>query len=321
MNYIQHVNACLRACVDRTDGPLVLFGQNLAAGSRIGGLGAGLADGPGRRVINMPNVENTQVGMGLGLMLSGVSSIFMMKQQDFLLLGLDHVVNTYNAVRQSPPGASFTILAIVVDSGYEGPQSCINNLSDLCSLSRVQGFAATNGADVAPVFDAHLIAPGFRLIAISQRLFRQDLIDPPGRATPEIGTEIFRYTRGNSVTIVACNFAFPQALEIYRACEEIGSDASLFSVNAMLPTSWDPILEDLRRTRRLVLIDDSKSVNRTSDRLMTEATAICGADAIVALRREASEVWYRPNPDAMTVDSASVLERLGLARRARSGTG
>ena len=42
MNYIQHVNACLRASVEKAEGELVLFGQNLAAGSRIGGLGAGL---------------------------------------------------------------------------------------------------------------------------------------------------------------------------------------------------------------------------------------------------------------------------------------
>jgi pyruvate/2-oxoglutarate/acetoin dehydrogenase E1 component len=299
MNYIQHVNSCLRTCVARTDGPLVLFGQNLAAGSRIGGLGAGLTEAPGRHVINTPNVENTQVGMGLGLMLSGVSSIFIMKQQDFLLLGIDHIVNTYNAVRRNPPRASFTILAIVVDTGYEGPQSCINNLSDICSLSRVQGFVASNSADVAPMFDAHLIAPGFRMIGVSQRLFRQELIDPPGPATPELGTEIFSYARGDAATIVAFNFAFPQALEMLAASEREGRSASLFSVNAMLPASWEPILADLRRTKRLVLVDDSKGANRTSDRLIAEATEICGAENIVALRRDASEVWYRPNPDVM----------------------
>ena len=48
-------------------------------------------------IINTPNLENTLVGTGFGLMLSGLQAAFFMKQQDFLLLGVDHLVNTYNS--------------------------------------------------------------------------------------------------------------------------------------------------------------------------------------------------------------------------------
>jgi pyruvate dehydrogenase E1 component beta subunit len=315
MNYIQHVNSTLRAIVERSAEPLVLFGQNLAAGSRIGGLGAGLGDGPNRRVINTPNAENTQVGMGLGLMLSGVNSIFMMKQQDFLLLGLDHVVNTYNALRRTKPAASFTILAIVVDSGWEGPQSCLDNLSDLCSLARVPGYVATNRLDVERVFAAQLIAPGFRLLGISQRLFRQDVIEPPGPITADARADIIAYAHGKDATIVAFNFAFPQALELFDTARAAGASPSLFSVNAALPESWTPILDDLRTTGRLVVVDDSKSANRTSDRLIA-AAAVCPVGSIVAATREFSDSWFRPNADTMSVDAAAVLKRLGIAARA-----
>lgn len=312
MNYVQHVNTVMRAAVERTKGPLVVFGQNVAAGSRIGGLGQGLANGPNRFVINTPNVENTQVGVGLGLMLRDVSSIFIMKQQDFLLLGLDHIVNTHNAVRRRSLSASFTILAIVVDSGYEGPQSCLNNLGDFCSLSRVPGFVATNSHDVRSVFDAHLVAPGFRLIGVSQRLFREAVIEPAGPVTAYAGAEMFAYAFGDEATIVAFNFAFPQAQQFYAALREAGATASLFSVNAMLPSTWEPILADLRRTRRLVVVDDSKSVNRACDRLTSEAAAICHAGSIVTLSRNFAEDWYAPNPDTMRVDPSEVMERLGI---------
>jgi pyruvate dehydrogenase E1 component beta subunit len=325
MNYVQCVNAALRAGVERTAGPLVVFGQNVAAGSRIGGLGQGLANGPNRFVFNTPNVENTQVGMGLGLMLRGVSSIFIMKQQDFLLLGLDHIVNTHNAVRRRPLTASFTILAIVVDSGYEGPQSCLNNLGDFCSMARVPGFVATNSRDIQAVFDAHLVAPGFRLLGVSQRLFREAVIEPPGPVTASAGGEMFAYGSGADATIVAFNFAFPQAMKLQGAIEEAGADASLFSVNAMLPSTWEPILADLRRTRKLVVVDDSKSVNRASDRLVVEAARICPADSIVALTRSFAEDSYAPNPDTMHVDPAPVLATLGIGtiapRRERMGGG
>ena len=60
-------------------------------------------------VLNTPNVENTLVGFGFGMMLNGVNSVFFMKQFDFLLLGMDQLVNTYNVIRQNEPKASFTI--------------------------------------------------------------------------------------------------------------------------------------------------------------------------------------------------------------------
>jgi len=251
-------------------------------------------------------------------MARGVSSVFMMKQQDFLLLGIDHLVNTYNVIRMRRPEASFTILAIVVDSGWEGPQSCLNNLDDFCSISHVPGFVASNREDVARVFDAHMVAPGCRILGVSQRLFKQEVIEPPGPARSDASAEIFSYARGRDATVVAFNFAFPQALDIHAAAARAGVSISLFSVNAMLPSTWTPILDDLQRTRRLAVVDDSKSANRASDRLLAEAAAVCELDAIVTERRTYSDSWYRPNADLMTVDADAVLDRLGILRRARS---
>ena len=44
--------------------------------------------------INTQNSENSLIGFGFGLMLSKINSIYLVKQLDFVLLGLDHIVNT-----------------------------------------------------------------------------------------------------------------------------------------------------------------------------------------------------------------------------------
>ena len=106
MNYITHVNALIKAKV-AGHSPLVMFGQNIAAGSCVGGLTRGLKSRDGHHVLNTPNCENTLVGTGFGLMLNGVSSLFLMKQQDFLLLGIDQLVNTYNLIRRRKLKSSF----------------------------------------------------------------------------------------------------------------------------------------------------------------------------------------------------------------------
>ena len=69
-----------------------------------------------------------------GLMLNNVSSVFFMKQLDFLLLGIDHLVNTYNIIRSVKKylKSSFTIMPIIVDNGFQGPQSSFNNFGDIC---------------------------------------------------------------------------------------------------------------------------------------------------------------------------------------------
>ena len=108
MNYVQYVNSLLKDVVKENESA-VLYGQNIDAGSCLSGLTRGISDLNKGITINTPNVENTLVGVGFGLMLRGVNSVFFMKQLDFLLLGIDHLVNTFNVIRQTQPNSSFTI--------------------------------------------------------------------------------------------------------------------------------------------------------------------------------------------------------------------
>ena len=150
MEYIEFVNKNISQKILESE-RVVLFGQNISAGSCLSGLTRNLQVKKGDYVINTPNCENTQCGVGFGLMINGVSSIFFMKQQDFLLLGIDHLVNTYNFIRRKNPLASFTIVTTVVDNGYQGLQSSLNNLGDFCSIARVPGFTITNKEDVKQI--------------------------------------------------------------------------------------------------------------------------------------------------------------------------
>ena len=56
----------------------MVFGQNINAGSCLSGLTRGLS-GPNNNitVLNTPNSENCLVGVGFGLMLNDVHSIFL----------------------------------------------------------------------------------------------------------------------------------------------------------------------------------------------------------------------------------------------------
>jgi pyruvate dehydrogenase E1 component beta subunit len=289
-----------------------MFGQNIAAGSCIGGLTRGLKSGEGHLVVNTPNCENTLVGTGFGLMLNGVSAIFFMKQQDFLLLGIDQLVNTYNLIRRRKLNSSFTIVSVVVDSGYEGPQSALNNFSDFCSIARVPGYTITNKHDAARIIDAHLTAPGFRIIGVSQRLFRTELLEIEGLVTQDDTEGIFQYAEGEDATIACFNFSFPQGLALWKEMKQRGLTASLFSVNAMLPIDWEPILTSVRRTRRLAVLDDSKSVNRSCHHLAIAVAQKCPTERVLLVTRTPSDEGIRPNADQFSIDHEGIIGQLGF---------
>ena len=77
-NKVNDVNLTIKELVKEKEN-IVLYGQNINAGSCLSGLTRGLADNTRGLTLNTPNAENTLVGVGFGLMLKGVNSIFFMK--------------------------------------------------------------------------------------------------------------------------------------------------------------------------------------------------------------------------------------------------
>lgn len=312
MNYLTHVNNCITRTIATRD-RFVSFGQNIAAGSHLSGLTRNLPRDTDHHVINTPNCENALTGFGFGLMLQGVDSAFFCKQLDFLLLGCDQIVNTFNMVRQSPCSASFTIVCIVVDSGFQGPQSRLNNLADLSSLADIPVFAAASGPDAEVIFGHHLIAPGFRIIAVSERLF-PTAIGPTTAAFADVGGadkgRMFRHASGADATVVSFNFAWPQAAEIGEALKARGLAASHFSVAGLPVSNWDAVLADVRRTGKLILVDDSRSPNRLAEQLRL-AVSQAGIDCrIVPLYRPVRPQDIAPNADKFSVDCDRLLQLL-----------
>jgi pyruvate/2-oxoglutarate/acetoin dehydrogenase E1 component len=306
MKYVEFINDVVKKKVLEPE-HILLYGQNIAAGSCISGFTRGLKVKPGGRIINTPNCESTLCGIGLGSMMNGVPAIFFMKQQDFLLLGIDQLVNTYNIARRRAPQASFTIMPVIVDSGYEGPQSALNNLSDFCSIARIPGYTITNKIDAEGIIDKHLIAPGFRVIGISQRLFKTEIIDIPCVYKNE-DCSLFQYTQGEDVTIVCFNLSLVYGLEIHRRMQEKNLHASVFSINAAMPIPWDGIISNVALTKRVIIIDDSKSVNAPWQGLLNALHIQGTLEKHLVIQRSFEGYWCRPHHDQLTIDYDRVIK-------------
>jgi pyruvate/2-oxoglutarate/acetoin dehydrogenase E1 component len=309
--YIPTVNAHLRtALVER--GPTVIYGQNITKGSSLAGLTANLSGLPGVTAIDTPNCENALIGMGFGLALDGKNAVFAVKQLDFVLLGIDHIVNTWNILRtEKTVRGSFTILNIVVDSGFEGPQSRFNGLADICSLADADGFCVSDADHAGVLFDRHLLTPGFRLMSVSQRLFRSPVPDQvPERIAIGGAGDIVRYGPQGSVAVVSFNFALPQARTIAEAITSTGRSVAVTNVFAASRTDWSDLVADCRSCAAVVLVDDSRSRHRAGRDFHLALRQSGTPVRIVVCERDLKADDIAPNADAFVPDVSAIMDGL-----------
>lgn len=308
MKYVEHINELLNKSLSHA-GSVVLYGQNIAAGSCLGGLTRNLRTEPAGMIINTPNSENSLVGIGFGMMMHGISSIFFMKQLDFLVLGMDQLVNTWNVMRTREPAASFTIFPSVIDAGYQGKQSSFNNLPDLCALARIAGYTITNKQDAECIVESQLFKPGFRIISVSQRLFGSEVLDMGRAIHVSEDQSVFQYTDGADATIACMNFALPQGVELLGRMKQAGINASLFSVNQCLHPEWSRIVKNAGVSHRIVVLDDSKCLNSLGNELIRQC-ALSGAEKCVLLQRPYSDEWYSVSSEEFSPDYDRVVKDL-----------
>ena len=307
MNYVEYINAKLRERLAREEGAVV-FGQNMNTGSCLSGLTRGV-NPRGGMVINPTNCENTLTGLGFGLALGGTPAVYFMKQLDFLMLGIDHLVNTFNFMRINEFRSGYCIFPIVVDSGWEGPMANFNGLADVCALGRVKGYTITNQADATVLVDDIMLRPGFRLIAVSQRLFRTPMMDVRADAFGEDGDWI-RYGTGTDATVVGFNFSFPHSVALVERMRREKSVA-LYNVNSAHEVDFEAIMSSVRETRTLVVVDDSKATHLGADRLLAKvASSGLQLNACVRICRAYSGGRYVPDEEAFEIDQEAVIGAL-----------
>jgi len=308
-NYITGMNQLLAEHTKAVPNAFI-FGQNINSGTFISGLSKNLSAHETSHIVNTPNCEYSMCGIGFGTMMNGGRAIYYAKQLDFMLLGMDQFVNTLNYIKVAPMPAelgSFSIVLITCDQGFQGPQSSFNGFGDMCSMARFPGFPLMSKQQADMVLRTQLAAPGFRIISLSQRLFRNEILDLPILASaPDCSW--FQYSDGADATIVSFNFSLPQAVELRQKLEEKGKSAALFQVSFAEKYDWSAIARSVAKTKRLVVIDDSKSVHLPGQGLISDLLESGQSFQATVVRREG--VDWGMTDDVMPVDYSSLLTRL-----------
>tara|TARA_B100000795_G_C22792036_1_gene437442 strand:- start:1519 stop:2424 length:906 start_codon:yes stop_codon:yes gene_type:complete len=241
----------------------IIFGQNITTGSRISGLTNKVENIKNIQILNTQNSEASLIGFGFGLMISKVNSVYFAKQLDFIILGLDHIVNTLNSVLLQKIQSSFSIITYIVDSGYEGPQSRFHCLSDISSMSKANCCYLIFPDDIK-INLKKINKKGLNIFCLSQKFSKQT--NCPKVIYADKSGDFFKYNNGKKYTLIAMGFSAYEVYELIKKNIKF-KDSDLFVITNPSFKKAEKILNSANKTRNVYLFDDSRSENKNLNEL------------------------------------------------------
>ena len=301
LTYAQYVN--LKTVERFSARKSVIFGQNIVAGSRISGLGANLDTLKNVIALNTPNVENSLMGFGLGMMLSGVDSAFLMKQHDFALLGLDQITNTVNVAKNYPLTASFVVLMVIVDSGYEGPQASLNNLDEFASLSRSPVHFLNSRENIDRAFE-NSRNPGFHMMALSQKNMKTSIGHSQDQFKNIHSGQFIENLGPSNILLVYFGLELQYLNRVKDEFSAIGNSPDVLII-ANLNSKIHLLDLNLEKYTSIIIIDTSKSEISYAQKLASDLKS--KFDKILYVGRTQSDKWGYVYSDEPETNPSEIL--------------
>jgi pyruvate/2-oxoglutarate/acetoin dehydrogenase E1 component len=290
------------------DPRVIVLGQDVGAFGGPYREFVGLYDrfGP-ERVRDTPVAEASMVGLGAGAAAAGLRPLVSITYMDFLMLGLDPLVN-YAAKARFKTGGNITCpLVVKTTAGAKGQgvahSQCLE--SWLMGVPGLTVVAPSTPADAYGLMKTSLRAEGPVVFIDHKRLFPTAGEIPPHEATTPIGAAAVR-RQGRDVTIVSHSFMTRVALQAAARLAGEGVSCEVLDLRTLAPLDVAAIRESAARTGALVTLEEGQSV--------------CGVGAEVAFRaREAVEALKVARIAALPapVSSNPVLESVAVPDAAR----
>lgn len=143
------------------DTRVIFVGQNVIYGGAVA-IEETLKDIPNRRKVELPIIEDLQLGLCLGLSLLGFVPVSVFPRIDFLILATNQLVNHLDKIEQMSCGQwkPKVILRTTIGSTsplYPGPQHCQDHSEGLRSmLTNVDVVKLTKTEDIVPAYQKAL---------------------------------------------------------------------------------------------------------------------------------------------------------------------
>lgn len=223
------------------------------------------------RVRDTPVAESAMVGLGVGAAAAGMRPLVSITYMDFLMLGLDPLVN-YGAKIRYKTGSQLTAPVVVKTTAGAKGQGVAHSQCIEAWLMAVPGLkvvAPSTPLDAYGLLKSALRDDGPVVFVDHKRLFSIAGEVPADECLVSIGkASLLR--RGGDVTIVTHSYMTRVALDAAHLLADEGISCEVIDLKSLAPLDLDTVCQSLGRTGALLTLE--------------EGQATCGVGTEVAFR-------------------------------------
>jgi pyruvate/2-oxoglutarate/acetoin dehydrogenase E1 component len=257
ISYAQAINEALSLALENdpnvfilgqgVDDPTAMFGTTRGLPARFGSA----------RVFDTPLSEEAMMGVSTGAAMNGMRPVYMHNRPDFVLLAFNQLV-THAAKFHFMDNGQTTVPLVVWaaigrgwGSGAQHSQAIHGMLLGVPGLKIVMPSTPydAKGLLLSAILDNNPVC-----VFEHRWLMKKDGVVPEGFYRVPIGKGIYR-RRGKDVTIVGASHAIELALQAANQLAGENIDAEVIDLRTVKPIDEQIILESLRTTGRLVIVD------------------------------------------------------------------
>jgi pyruvate dehydrogenase E1 component beta subunit len=212
-----------------------------------------------KRVIDTPISELGFAGIGVGSTMTGNRPIIEFMTFNFALVGIDQIINNAAKIRQMS-GGQFPCPIV-----FRGPTGSAGQLAATHSQAFESWYANCPGLKVivpANPYDAKgLLKAAIRdndpvIFMESEQMYGDKGEVPEGEYVLPIGVAEVKQ-EGNDVTIVSFGKILKEAQKAVDALSKENISCELIDLRTIRPLDMDTILDSVKKTNRLVILEES----------------------------------------------------------------
>jgi len=272
MRTVQYREAVAEAMSEemRRDPNVFLMGEEVAEYNGAYKASKGMLDEFGaKRVIDTPIAELGFTGIGVGAAMNGLRPIIEYMTWNFAILAADQIINCAAKMLQMSGGQ------INIPIVFRGPNGPAGQLAATHSQSFEAMYASIPGLKVVtpsnPKDMKGLLKSAIRdndpvLVMESEKMYGDKGEIPEGEYLIPIGkAEVVR--AGKHVTIVSFGKIMKDAIKATEELAKEGIEAELIDLRTIRPLDIDTIVQSVKKTNRLVILEESWPVASISSEI------------------------------------------------------
>jgi pyruvate/2-oxoglutarate/acetoin dehydrogenase E1 component len=287
LSYVEAVREAQDLEMER-DSAVILFGLDVDDPKAIQGTTRGLLEKYGHeRVFGTPLAEDAMTGVALGMAYAGLRPIHVHIRMDFVLLGMNQLVNMAAKSRYMYGGqvsAPMVVRSMIGKSWGQGAQHSQGLYSFFMHVPGLKVVAPTTPYDAKGALIS-AIRDDDPVMYVEHRIlhFQKGPV-PEGSYT--VGPGHARVTApGAHVTLVGISYMQIECLRAREYLREVGVDAEVIDPIWLSPLDVETILASARRTGRLLVVDNGWTTCGAAAEIVARVVEQLGPEERLRVRR------------------------------------